>query len=298
MNRFNWTYIDHKNERHIVGLMHGAESGNLLVYCNTDIVLIDFKILESKTYSFFIDEELCELSIERKGDQYLYSFDIDREADTPLNRMRKKLNRKYLHQSLAFLGVFILMVLSFTIGFNYWNNNNSRQQLAYLAKANAKGKETVARIAIEKDSDGQLITYFFVADGKNYTFTSQPSEDHQKLLSTGMPLEGGDEFVVKYAATNPQVNEIDYSRPSVHQLSVYKKRAIDQHLKYHPELDVAYCSCVADVAFEKKGLGGLADLYFQRVADTENTYHNIESYKKLVRSPDFIEQVEEQCWEK
>ena len=295
MNRFNWTYIDHKNDRHVVGLMHGAESGNLLVYCNTEIVLIDFKIHKSKSYSFFIEEELCELSIERKGDQYLYSFDIDRDADTPLNRMRKKLSRKYLRQSLAFLGVFVFLVLSFTIGFNYWNNNNSRQQLAYLAKA--KGKETVARISIEKDAEGQLITYFFVADGKNYTVKSEPNSDHQQLLSTGMPLEGGDEFMVKYAATNPSVNEIDYSRPSAHQLSVYKKRAIDQHLNYHPELDVAYCSCVADVAFKMKGLGGLADLYFQRIEEQENDHHNSATYKKMVRSAEFIEQVEEKCWD-
>ena len=74
--------------------MHGAESGHLMVYCNTNIVLIDFEILQSKTYSFFIEDELCELSIERKDDQFFYGFEINKKADTPLNRQRRKIEKQ------------------------------------------------------------------------------------------------------------------------------------------------------------------------------------------------------------
>ena len=76
MNRFNWTYVADKGVKHHVGLMHGAESGHLLVYCDAKIILIDFEILEDKKYSFFIDEQLCEISIEKIKGQFYYSFEV------------------------------------------------------------------------------------------------------------------------------------------------------------------------------------------------------------------------------
>ena len=52
--------------------------------------MLDFRVLKSKEYSFFIDDELCELTIEKKGDHFFYSFEFNRKADTPLNRAIKK----------------------------------------------------------------------------------------------------------------------------------------------------------------------------------------------------------------
>ena len=295
MNRFNWTYIDHKNERHHVGLMHGAQSGNLLVYCNTDILIIDFQVLRSHTYSFFIEEELCELSIEKTADQqYLYSFDLNTKADTPLNRYRKKLSKKHLWQSLAFLGGFLILVLSLTLSFTYWNKYNTQQQFAY--GNGSQGRETVAQISIEPESEGRLVSYYFVANGKSYTADTKFKENATPFFKHGMPLLAGDEFVVKYAIDDPSINEIDYNRPSLKQISTYRTRAIQQHLEFHPELDLEYCTCVAKIAFKMKGINGLADLYFQRVPEEENPKHNINSYKRLVRSPKFTQRVEEKCW--
>lgn len=290
MNRFNWTYIDNRNKRHSVGMMHGAKSGHLLVYCDADIVLIDFKVLHSKSYSFFIEEELCEFNIEKRGKEYLYSFDVNTDADTPLNRQRKKIEKKHLHQSLLFLGGALLLILSFSLGVTYWNQFGQRQNLAI---GNLPGKETLAKISISPETEERLVTYFFVADGQGYTTKAPLTE----LLPAGMPIEGGDEFIVKYVANNPKINKIDYNRPSKRQIDTYRTRAIDRHLEFHPELDWSYCSCVADIVYSMYGLNGLANLYFQRTSPEDNPNRNVQTYKRMVRNPEFIERVEERCWD-
>ncbi len=56
MSQITWTYVDDDGYSHNVGLFHGDNSGHLVVYCNSRIVVIDLKVLTSKNYSFFIDE--------------------------------------------------------------------------------------------------------------------------------------------------------------------------------------------------------------------------------------------------
>jgi hypothetical protein len=93
-----------------VGLYHGTQSGHLLVYCNSKIVLIDFKVRESKTYSMFLDEELLELKLDRKENTFFYSFQINKEADTPRNRQRIEDERRDLRQAVIVLAGFLLLV--------------------------------------------------------------------------------------------------------------------------------------------------------------------------------------------
>jgi tRNA A-37 threonylcarbamoyl transferase component Bud32 len=52
MSQFTWTYIRDNGALHRVGLFHGDETGHLMIYCNTRIVVIDFGVTTSKNYSF------------------------------------------------------------------------------------------------------------------------------------------------------------------------------------------------------------------------------------------------------
>ena len=92
MSQFNWTYLAPSGKKHHVGLFHGENTGHVMIYCNSKVVLVDFKVRETKSYSIFIEEELCEIGIERKADRFVYGFDINKEADTPLNRKRKAID--------------------------------------------------------------------------------------------------------------------------------------------------------------------------------------------------------------
>ncbi len=110
MSQITWTYVDDDGYHHQVGLFHGDSSGHLLVYCNSRVVVIDFSVTTSKNYSFFIDEELCDVAIEEKDGKFSYGFTIDQITDTPRNRGRRKMNRDLTRQTIVMAFAFFLVV--------------------------------------------------------------------------------------------------------------------------------------------------------------------------------------------
>ena len=111
MSQITWTYIDDDGSRHRVGLFHGDNTGHLLVYCNARIVVIDFSVKASKNYSFFINEELCDIEVEEKEGKFAYGFKVDQITDTPRNRGRRKLIQTQIRQSLWLGAAFICLVM-------------------------------------------------------------------------------------------------------------------------------------------------------------------------------------------
>jgi len=267
--------------------MHGPQSGHLLVYCNSKIILIDFQILQNKTYSFFIEEELCELSIERKEDQFFYGFEPNIKADTPLNRSRKKRSRKELYQSLAFIGALLVAVMIGSTTMYYFNQDTNNPSLR--SSLAAMGKETHARILIEPNGEGKKVQYFFVVEGKPYTVETPFKDDEAPiLLETGMPLEVGDEFLVRYLPGNPLLHDIAYDRPSSGTLEAYRKRAIQTYRKQFPDKSRQYTQCLADVAYAQKGIQGYAMMYFSWVSGKVNHRFNAEAFEKMRNEDSFL----------
>ena len=100
MNHYSWTYVAGGGRNIPVGLYHSSKKGHLLIYVGKKITNIDFNVLDSKDYTFFIDHELCHIKLERRGDEMYYFFEIDKKADTPMNRARWAMERKFLRQML------------------------------------------------------------------------------------------------------------------------------------------------------------------------------------------------------
>ncbi len=113
MSQITWTYVDDNGYSHKVGLFHGDATGHLMVYCNADIVVIDFGVQTSKNYSFFINEELCDIAVEEKEGKFSYGFKIDQVTDTPRNRGRRKMIRSQMKLSLMLGAGFILLLAVF-----------------------------------------------------------------------------------------------------------------------------------------------------------------------------------------
>lgn len=111
MSQMTWTYIGDNGARHRVGLFHGDNTGHLLVYCNTRIVVIDFGVTSSKNYSFFINDELCDIEVEEKEGKFSYGFKVDQVTDTPRNRGRKKMIRDERRQTIVAGAVFVLFIV-------------------------------------------------------------------------------------------------------------------------------------------------------------------------------------------
>ena len=289
MNRFNWTYVADKGVKHHVGLMHGAESGHLLVYCDAKIILIDFEILEDKKYSFFIDEQLCEISIEKIKGQFYYSFEVNKTADTPRNNLRKKIERRHMMQGFAMIGAILLLTFIFSWMMITWKDN-SWPQVTELVKSGKEGKAKILKVS---DSE---IKYFYIVNGQSYSSETDFKDNSVVVLETGMPLEEGDEFVVKYVSNNPKLNEIDYTRPTQNQIDKYRQRALEKHLEFNPQKDTLFSACLVGIAYDLKGIQGLADIFFQNTSATENPNNNSNTYKRLIRDVPFQEEMNKRCW--
>lgn len=109
MSQMRWTYVDDFGRRYHVGLFHGR-TGHLLIYCNARILVIDFNVLNSKKYTFFLNHELCDIHVERQDNRFAYGFEIDRKTSTPWNERRKAFERTNLYRSLLFTGISALII--------------------------------------------------------------------------------------------------------------------------------------------------------------------------------------------
>lgn len=90
MPQYSWNITGHRGNHYKLGLFHGDKTQHVVLHCNDKVVQIDFEVRESKTYTVFLDHELCEVSIDHTGgDQYDYSCRINHDAQTPLNKLRK-----------------------------------------------------------------------------------------------------------------------------------------------------------------------------------------------------------------
>lgn len=105
-----------------VGLFHGDETGHVMLYCNSQIVQVDFSVQQSKSYKLLLNDELCAVYIDKAPDgSYSYRCELDLEADTPLNKSRKEKaetepanDKDYLwHFIVAFFLTLLLCLLLF-----------------------------------------------------------------------------------------------------------------------------------------------------------------------------------------
>jgi len=110
MSQMTWTYIADDGSRHKVGLFHGDNTGHLLIYCNASIMVIDFSVTTTRNYSFFINDELCDIEVEEKEGKFSYGFKVDQITDTPRNRVRRRLIREEVRQTLV-IGAIVLGVI-------------------------------------------------------------------------------------------------------------------------------------------------------------------------------------------
>ncbi|NJC28088.1 hypothetical protein [Neolewinella antarctica] len=116
MPQLSWSITGHTGQIYRLGLFHGDADGHVVVHCNDKVMAIDFNVAESKTYSVFLDQELCEVSIDHTGgNNFDYDCRINREVDTPLNERRNKLKeedrRMEQLQLIGLLAVGIVLLL-------------------------------------------------------------------------------------------------------------------------------------------------------------------------------------------
>jgi hypothetical protein len=242
LNQYQWTFLDEHGGKHKIRLLHGPRSGHVLLLCDNSIVAIDFRVFDSSSYSFFINEELCEAIIERREGHYIYDFRINRKLDTPLNLKRRKEEKRHLWKGLALILAMICFAL--LVGFGLKSMNQRHSPSSDRQALSIRGVETTAVVFQEEE----IISYSFIANSRPHNFTRRLSslltkDTTKQLLALGMPLKNGDEFILKFLPQNPSNHQLFLRRPSDYQRVVYRKRALRRHLDLHPKLDSAQAAC-------------------------------------------------------
>ena len=113
MPQLSWSITGYNGSIYRLGLFHGDADRHVVVHCNDRVVAIDFNVHATKTYSVFLDQELCEVTIDHTGgNNFTYDCRINREVATPLNEKRNQMKAEALRMDrLRLYGVVALLVV-------------------------------------------------------------------------------------------------------------------------------------------------------------------------------------------
>jgi len=102
MSEFRCTYYDASQGTQTLGLYHGQDSGNVVIYHNSKVLIIDFMVHKAKSYSFMINENLVKLNVVKENGRYDYKFEAHRikeEALTTADRVMSFFKRSFAYAS-------------------------------------------------------------------------------------------------------------------------------------------------------------------------------------------------------
>lgn len=294
MAQMAWKYVSSEGKTYYVGLFHSEADGHLVIYCGSNILQVDFNVLQANTYSFLIDDDLCEVVIEPAKKGFSYQFFANREKEAERKEKRKLLDRKYLVQTLLFGAFFIVIIIAGAILMVNAYREKIQEQQEVISRVGGKGTATGVVEVEPQNGDTLFVYYRFSANGQDY--------GHAALVlptgktPAGLPVEDGDEFTVFYVENQTSSHILNLSMPVMAQIERYRKRVTARHASLNPNLTPQQVTCQLDIALQLKGLEGWADFYFQKAAPEENPLNNNLTYKRLIRDVPFKQAEQKACW--
>lgn len=309
MAQMNWVFLDDFGGRHKVGLYHGDRSGHVMIHCNMRVMQVDFSVKDSKMYSFFIEDELCEVILDKQNGVFSYEFRVNKKVDTPRNRDRRQAEgqtRKYM----GFLaGGLILVLLIAFVGLRWFGQAQEAKRMASssivsrYSKANmqrlaAEGKRTVARLHLtQADNPGERkISYVLLGlDSLMEQGDFRVENTAQILLPNGFPFTEGDEFEAVYLPAEPQVHRVDFFYPARSTTTTYIRLANQAERQNNPGFSAEKSICRVLLTAEKMGWTSLAHFIFQDKPSDENARHNQLSYERLMNDQELFKALHENC---
>jgi len=310
MAQVSWVYLDDFGGRHRIGLYHGDRTGHLLLHCDALIVQVDFSVKETRTYSFFVEDELCEVSIVKEAQGFSYGFEVNKKVDTPRNRLRKSDERRTRKQMALLIAGLVVVVASLVLGLRWWGQRHKTDRLAdtnlssRLSPENeqllaAAGNNAVARLIVVHEALQRRVFYgFTTAANDQISGRFIVPDTGIILLPNGFPLRNRDAFSVRYLPTDPRIHRVNFDEPSPETLNGYLEQAGLTQQAAHPEATPGHSRCVAQITLREKGWPSLADLIFQQAPAEQNPRHNRDTYLRLVREPEFKRIIQRECWDR
>ena len=311
MAQIGWVYLDNRGGQHRVGLYHGDRSGHVMIHCNLKVVQIDFSVKETRTYSFFIEDELCEVVLEKQPDgRFGYAFEVNKNVDTPRNRERKADERRNTRYLVWFGAGFLGLLLLVFVGLQWYGSEQRKKKMSLnslfskLTEENARrlgqeGKTTEAQLLLVQEPQMRKVYYGFVtAEGIRVSGNFQVADTGQVVLPNGLPLADRDAFSARYLPADPQIHRLDFLQPTPNTILEYLRRAADAERRAHPDQSAERSQCVVQTAFGREGWQCLAHFIFQEKTKEQNMRYNRDSYLRLLRDPTLATWIQQDCWNK
>ena len=295
MAQVGWVFVDNRGDKNRVGLYHGDKSGHVIIHINRRIMQMDFSVKDSKSYTFFISDELIEIHLHNEGDSFSYEFKINREADTPLNRTRKIYRRRDLKKTILLMlgmGAFLFAVLYGALWYGWqqekkklaaWNVQ-TREEVREIKRLISEGRSTRVKFFVLEDADTSLVLMQYLAGTEEEAYGAVSVYRPGQILPNGFPLSDGDVFQLLYLPDNPKVYRVNFNSPSAETIQRYKSLAYNAEQKAHPGQDSTVSKCIVDKVNGEAGWNDLAHIIFQENDESENEDHNQDSYLRLIRS--------------
>ncbi len=207
LNKQSWVYAG-KLKRHKIELAHNPSMGMVYVRLN-GIPLYEESMpnqQQTKTISFFIDDELCVLTIEKVGDRYAYRFTSPEYSSSSTAKIRKWKDRLLI---VAIIGVFTSVFGGFGVPFVYnivhtrqLNNNLDMGGIITTAKLVSGG--------LKKDDKNISLTYQYLSGLRQITQSSVFSASDSGYLAIANLTSNTEnlDFEVLYSASNPNIHRI------------------------------------------------------------------------------------------
>ena len=199
MNQYQWTFLDNRRARHTLGIAHGPESGHLVVHCDHRVVLVEFSVLEPKEFSFFVEDELCRLRIDgTAAEGFTYSFHIDTEVDTEVNRARRVTRERDRRRTRWWAAAALALCVAFVGGISYWGVTAKAERLPVRLLADGIRAEAV----VAPDGDFRFEAFGRRVDG--------PPLGADRERVEALPLRPRDSVAVLFNAADPADFIVDW----------------------------------------------------------------------------------------
>lgn len=222
---------------------------------------IDFSVKKSAIYSFFIEDEFCEIHInQQKSGAFYYEFKVNTTVETPKNIERKRLQKREYKQ-LALVGFTLLCFVSGLLGFHYYQKKRqlvdtnmaySNPNFVIDSQLHKEGHTGFVRFYLLPKSSTAI--YSFQTDQHKQVSGSITAKPGQSLwLPTGFPLYDLDEFEVVYHPSNPLVHRINFFKPHPKTIQNYIKNAIETESSTAIQNNSTISSCIVETVFLERG---------------------------------------------
>ncbi len=280
MAQVSWNLRSNTGNFYQIGLFHGDRTRHVVLYCNNRIIQLDFKVFEEKTYSFYLDDELCEVQLQPRGDNvFSYHCLLDNVAPTALNIARDKLEKKHWRLTALLAAGFVGMIVTLAVLLSTGIIKIPLDEEVLRGRLRA-GAGALAAVAISEDEEGML-TYDFITQGGEI-FTGTVPQEQAVDRSLILPLVRNSGFRLRYSNQDPTIFIIDWDSPAPQTRDQWIELVGQAHAERLPDVNPRQGVCQAEVAYRLLGRRGLELLYRPNL-DTA-------AYERFIWSAEFIEQ--------